>query len=160
MDSSGAGPSRPKKKEITIIEVSSRVLPIVQQTQTKVPNDTIPKWSDIPMNIKTFPFSETNRLLQGITGNDPTDYFRAILDDEFLDLIVNETNYNAEAVFHCEEPNGIVLKSLVYTGAFDDEIGGKGHTTKVVLELLQNYLDSGQSVYLDNFYNSFELADK
>ncbi|KAG5891595.1 hypothetical protein JTB14_032538 [Gonioctena quinquepunctata] len=57
------------------------------------------------------------------------------------------------------EPCGVILKTLVYTGAKDTAVGGKGHTTKVVLKLLKNYLDSGHSVYLDNFYNSFELAN-
>ncbi|CAH1365982.1 unnamed protein product [Tenebrio molitor] len=56
------------------------------------------------------------------------------------------------------KPSGIILKVLVYTGAIDDN-GGKGHTTKVVLELLKEYLNAGHAVYLDNFYNSFELAN-
>ncbi|KAG5875000.1 hypothetical protein JTB14_009891 [Gonioctena quinquepunctata] len=46
---------------------------------------------------------------------------------------------------------------MIYTGSPDDS-GGKGHTTKVVLNLLEGHLDSGHSVYMDNFYNSFELA--
>ncbi|KAJ8931967.1 hypothetical protein NQ314_015076 [Rhamnusium bicolor] len=156
---------------------------------------------DIPTNMKNFQFSKTNELLQAIPRNEPIDYFRAILDDEFLDLIVIETNFYAETMFLSEddsknskitrwkpatssemltfigyiknmmhksdiklymvtEPNGTISKSLVYTGALDVDIEWKGHTTQVVLDLLQNYLDSGHSVYLDNFYNSFELADK
>ncbi|KAJ8946601.1 hypothetical protein NQ314_008857 [Rhamnusium bicolor] len=34
---------------------------------------------------------------------------------------------------------------------------GKGHTTRVVLDLLEVRLDSGHSIYMDNFYNSYEL---
>lgn len=47
------------------------------------------------------------------------------------------------------EPCGVTLKTLVYTGAID-ATSGKGHMLNV----------SGHSVSLDNFYNSFELADK
>lgn len=57
------------------------------------------------------------------------------------------------------EPHGVILRVRVYTGALDD-IGGKGHTTKVVLNLLEDFLDSGHSIYMDNFYNSLELANK
>lgn len=266
----------------------------------QVPDAVVPNWSSIPENMKQFPFSKTNELLGEIQGTEPIDYFRAILDNDFLDLVVNQTNSYAETVLLSEntseksritswkpvtstemltffglvlhtgtirldrmndywklhplfnlkcfsdhmsrdrflvimrcihfsknepaqaakdrlykirpvldffnnkmvslyypgqqlsldesmilwrgrllfrqyiknkrhkyginlymltEPNGVILKSLVYTGALD-EIGGKGHTTKVVLELLKNYLDHGHSVYLDNFYNSFDLTDK
>lgn len=78
----------------------------------------------------------------------------------FRQYIKNKRHKYGIKLYMLTEPNGIILRSLVYTGALDDNIGGKGHTTKVVLDLLQNYLDSGHSVYLDNFYNSFELADK
>lgn len=40
------------------------------------------------------------------------------------------------------EPNGIVLTTLIYARALDD-IGGKGHPTKVVLDLLDGFLDRG-----------------
>lgn len=55
--------------------------------------------------------------------------------------------------------NGIILKSLIYMGALHD-IVEKGHTTKVVIEHLQNYLNHRHSIHLHNFYNSFELASK
>lgn len=57
------------------------------------------------------------------------------------------------------DPNAIILKCLEYTGPLVD-MGGKGHTTKLVLELLKNYLDRGHSIYLDKFYKSFERVDK
>ncbi|KAG5861022.1 hypothetical protein JTB14_003691 [Gonioctena quinquepunctata] len=56
------------------------------------------------------------------------------------------------------EPCGVVLKMLVYTGAEDTAVDGKENTTKIVLELLKNYFDSGHSGYLDKFHNAFELA--
>ncbi|KAG5891594.1 hypothetical protein JTB14_032537 [Gonioctena quinquepunctata] len=63
-------------------------------------NDPVPTWSDDPEDMKNFPFSKINELLQPIPGNgDPIDYFRAIFDDNILDLIVRETNNYAEQVF-------------------------------------------------------------
>lgn len=281
--------------------VAGTDLPIPLQTPVVTPATNVPNWSNEPTNMRVFQFSKTNRLLQPIPGNnEPIDYFRAIFDDEILNLIVNETNHYAEEVFMSEgiseksritrwkavtpdemltfialvlhtgtirlnrlqdywkghplfnlkcfsqhmsrdrflvimrclhfarnppggevpmdrlyrirpvldffnnkmsalyypgkelsldesmvlwrgrlvfrqyiknkrhkygiklymltEPSGAILKTLVYTGATDDS-GGKGHTTRVVLDLLENYLDSGHSVYLDNFYNSFELTE-
>lgn len=45
------------------------------------------------------------------------------------------------------EPNGIILKCLVYTRSLDDMQGKqKLHATKVVLELLINNLDQRYSV--------------
>ena len=55
------------------------------------------------------------------------------------------------------EPDGLVLKFMVYTGRHDIT-GGKGHAQKVVLELLAGKLGQGYSVYMDSFYNSIELA--
>lgn len=76
----------------------------------------------------------------------------------FRQYIKNKKHRYGVKLYMLTEPGGIILKTRIYTGAMDDNIGGKGHTTKVVLDLLQNYLDSGHSVYLDNFYNSFELS--
>lgn len=55
---------------------------------------------------------------------------------------------------------GLILKFHVYGGSEDQEVGGQGHTEKVVLHLLQEKLGKGHSVYMDNFYNSFTLASK
>lgn len=46
---------------------------------------------------------------------------------------------------------------MIYTGQAD-EYGGLGHTKKVVLNLMSNYLNAGHALYMDNFYNSFGLA--
>ncbi|XP_035230173.1 piggyBac transposable element-derived protein 4-like [Stegodyphus dumicola] len=51
----------------------------------------------------------------------------------------------------------MVLKFMVYTGMLDDS-GGKGHAQKVVMNLLEGMLDVGHSVFMDNYYNSYELA--
>ncbi|CAH2101217.1 unnamed protein product [Euphydryas editha] len=55
---------------------------------------------------------------------------------------------------------GVVLKTIVYTRATDTIVGGANHSEKVVLNLLTNYLNQGYSVYMDNFYNSVNLAHK
>lgn len=55
---------------------------------------------------------------------------------------------------------GVVMKTIVYAGASDTLVGGANHTEKVVLNLLSNYVNKGYSVYMDNFYNSVNLAQK
>lgn len=55
---------------------------------------------------------------------------------------------------------GFVLKCIVYSGSNDKEVGGKGHVTNVVKKLLEDKLGMGHStsIYMDNYYNSLELA--
>ncbi|CAH2009346.1 unnamed protein product [Acanthoscelides obtectus] len=77
----------------------------------------------------------------------------------FRQYIKNKRHPYGIKLYMLTEPNGIVLKFLVYTGQLDD-MGGKGHTTKVVLHLLQDYLRNGHSVFMHNFYNSFELSKR
>lgn len=60
-------------------------------------------------------------------------------------------------IYMLTESDGTVLDLVIYTGA-NDVLGGKDHTQKVVLHLMRNYLHSGHSVYMDNFYNSYDLA--
>lgn len=57
------------------------------------------------------------------------------------------------------EPHGLVLKFAVYVGVLDD-LGGKGHAANVVLHLMSEKLNNGHALYMDNFYNSFDLASK
>ncbi|KAJ8944292.1 hypothetical protein NQ314_009508 [Rhamnusium bicolor] len=52
------------------------------------------------------------------------------------------------------EPNGLVLKLIVYAGSADPQLSGSQHTES----LLQEKLGVGHSVYMDNFYNSVKLA--
>lgn len=53
---------------------------------------------------------------------------------------------------------GFVLKCIVYSGSNDAEVGGKGHVTNAVKKLLEGKLGVGHSIYMDNYYNSVELA--
>ncbi|KAJ8942417.1 hypothetical protein NQ314_010074 [Rhamnusium bicolor] len=45
----------------------------------------------------------------------------------------------------------------VYTGSLAS-VEGKGHTKKVVLGLMENHLNCGRSIFMDNFYVSVDLA--
>lgn len=58
------------------------------------------------------------------------------------------------------EHQGLILPFLVYAGSADPDVGGKGHTEKVVLKLMREKLDAGHAVYMGNFYNSYSLAAK
>ncbi|XP_054256976.1 piggyBac transposable element-derived protein 4-like [Macrosteles quadrilineatus] len=55
------------------------------------------------------------------------------------------------------EPNGLILKFAVYAGALD-QLAGEGHASKVVMYLMREKLGRAHSIYMDNFYNSIELA--
>jgi len=55
--------------------------------------------------------------------------------------------------------NGLVLKFAIYVGVLDD-LGGKGHAANMVLHLMSEKLNNGHALYMDNFYNSFDLASK
>lgn len=57
------------------------------------------------------------------------------------------------------EPDGLILNFHVYAST-EDETAGKGHTEKIVEKLMENKLDVGHSIYMDNFYNSYNLANK
>lgn len=62
-------------------------------------------------------------------------------------------------LYSVNEPDGLIMKFMVYAGA-TDELAGKGHASKVVLKLMEGKLGCGHSLFLDNFYNSFSLATK
>lgn len=55
--------------------------------------------------------------------------------------------------------HGTVLKLQVYAGK-NDETSGQGHSSKIVFKLLEERLDCGHHVYMDNYYNSYGLAVK
>lgn len=56
------------------------------------------------------------------------------------------------------EPNGTVLKIFIYKGSASSELSGTGHTEKVVLALMMDYLNNGHSLFMDSFYNSVSLT--
>lgn len=77
----------------------------------------------------------------------------------FKQFIQNKRHKYGIKLYMLIEPNGIILKFAVYTGATDD-LGGKGHAENVVLHLMEEKLNTGHSIFMDNFYNSYDLAQK
>lgn len=78
---------------------------------------------------------------------------------QFRQYIKNKRHKYGIKLYMLTEPNGLILKFRVYEGS-SDVYGGAGHTGKIVLHLLEEKLDNGHAVYLDNFYNSVDLAIK
>lgn len=56
------------------------------------------------------------------------------------------------------EPNGLVLNILIYSGQGTDSTPEQSHTEYVVYKLMENHLDKGHSLFMDNYYNSTSLA--
>ncbi|KAJ8967170.1 hypothetical protein NQ314_003059 [Rhamnusium bicolor] len=75
----------------------------------------------------------------------------------FRVYIKNKRHKYGIKLYILTEPDGLVLNMSVYTGSLDSA-GGKGHTKKVVLGLMENHLNCGHSIFMDNFYVSVGLA--
>lgn len=58
------------------------------------------------------------------------------------------------------EYTGIIQKLIVYGGSQDRTIGGRDHTQKVVLKLMESHMNTGHALYMDNFYNSVHLTKR
>ncbi|GFY79539.1 piggyBac transposable element-derived protein 4 [Trichonephila inaurata madagascariensis] len=54
-------------------------------------------------------------------------------------------------------PNGMVLKFVAFAGKLNDS-SGKEHTQNITLNLLDGMLDVGHSIFIDTYYNSYELV--
>ncbi|XP_025423083.1 piggyBac transposable element-derived protein 4-like [Sipha flava] len=78
---------------------------------------------------------------------------------QFRQYIQNKRHKYGIKLYMLTEPHGLVLKFAVYVGVLDD-LGGKGHAANVVLHLMSEKLNNGHALYMDNFYNSFDLASK
>ncbi|KAL0811694.1 hypothetical protein ABMA28_009141 [Loxostege sticticalis] len=57
------------------------------------------------------------------------------------------------------DTNGMTSKMHMYCGSHDIDLRGKGHADKVVMMLMESYLNAGHSFYMDNFTNSVALAE-
>ncbi|KAJ8938915.1 hypothetical protein NQ314_011291 [Rhamnusium bicolor] len=75
----------------------------------------------------------------------------------FKQYIKNKKHKFGIKIYILTEPEGLVLTMALYTGQAD-EMGGKGHASKVVLHLMREYLGNGHAIFMDNFYNSYTLA--
>lgn len=97
-------------------------VPLINLTRINVANDQasnneVPDadnisflWDNNSNGMCNFPFSRRNELLVPLPGDKPIDYFRLLLDDDFLNLIVEQTNIYAQEVF-CQP--GISEKSRI-----------------------------------------------
>jgi len=77
----------------------------------------------------------------------------------FRQYIQNKRYKYGIKLYTLTEPNGTIIKFAVYTGVLDD-MGGKGYAANVVLHLMSDKLNNGHALYMDNFYNTFDLATK
>ncbi|KAF2885917.1 hypothetical protein ILUMI_20256 [Ignelater luminosus] len=57
------------------------------------------------------------------------------------------------------EPNGFILRCIVYSGK-SDVLAGVGHAEKIVNSLTEDFYDAGHSLFMDNYYNSVGLAER
>lgn len=75
----------------------------------------------------------------------------------FKQYIKNKRHKYGVKLYVLSEPNGLVQRFAIYSGG-GDITSGPGHTTKIVLHLLEDIFNLGHSIYMDRFYNSYELA--
>ncbi|XP_015922720.2 piggyBac transposable element-derived protein 4-like [Parasteatoda tepidariorum] len=62
-------------------------------------------------------------------------------------------------LFALAEPNGTILKAYVLASTVD-VISGRGHTEKIVENLLEGKLNVGHAVFMEKKFNSYGLAAK
>nr|XP_012151143.1 PREDICTED: piggyBac transposable element-derived protein 4-like [Megachile rotundata] len=74
-------------------------------------------------------------------------------------VIKNEYHKQGIKFYMLTEPDGTIIKLEVHSEAGDDAVGTT-QAEKIVLKLFQNKLQCGHSIYMDSFYNSYDLAVK
>lgn len=77
----------------------------------------------------------------------------------FRQYIKNKRHKYGIKLYILTEPNGLVLNMRVYTGRLDSQ-GTAGHVQHIVMSMMENHLNSGHALFMDNFYNSVELAEE
>ncbi|KAG8235822.1 hypothetical protein J437_LFUL016135 [Ladona fulva] len=76
----------------------------------------------------------------------------------FHQYIQGKKHKHGIKIYMLTEPSGLVLRLHIYAGSADRDVGGAGHTGKVVNHLLDDFKNKGHSIFLDNFYNSVDLS--
>ncbi|XP_050305990.1 piggyBac transposable element-derived protein 4-like [Anthonomus grandis grandis] len=66
-------------------------------------------------------------------------------------------NKTATKLYSLRDSKGMVVKCSIYNTKIDDK-GTTNHAAEVVLDLLKDKLNVGHSVYLDYYYNSYDLS--
>ncbi|KAG5864001.1 hypothetical protein JTB14_007635 [Gonioctena quinquepunctata] len=77
----------------------------------------------------------------------------------FRQYIKNKKHKYGVKLYELCESDGLVMKIKIYCGKSEKTDHDLGHTTDVVLHLLEDYLDKGYTLYMDNFYNSVTLTN-
>jgi hypothetical protein len=78
----------------------------------------------------------------------------------FRQYIKNKRHKYGVKLYMLTEPTGLVQKVLIYSGQGTDVSLSQSHTEYVVNKLMENHLYKGHSLYMDNYYNSVDLAHK
>ena len=81
----------------------------------------------------------------------------------FRQYIKNKKHKYGVKLYKLCESNGIVIKIRIYTGKNNEANltnarAEYNHSTQIVMDLSQGYLDQGYKLYTDNFYNSVLLT--
>ena len=75
----------------------------------------------------------------------------------FRQYVKNKRHKYGIKLYELCEPDGIILRVKIYAGKFD-ALSGRNHTSNVVLALMNDFLNRGHELYMDNYYNSVGLA--
>lgn len=76
----------------------------------------------------------------------------------FRQYIKNKKHKYGIKLYELCESSGMVMKIRVYRGKSEKPPPGTLHSTEVVLDLMEGYLEKGHVIYADNFYNSPDLT--
>ncbi|XP_069363497.1 piggyBac transposable element-derived protein 4-like [Maniola hyperantus] len=76
----------------------------------------------------------------------------------FRQYIKNKKHKYGVKLYELCESSGIVMKIRVYKGKSERPPPGVLHSTEVILDLMEGYLEKGHTIYADNFYNSPDLT--
>ncbi|KAL4132042.1 hypothetical protein QTP88_009263 [Uroleucon formosanum] len=78
----------------------------------------------------------------------------------FRQYIKNKRHKYGVKLYMLTEPIGLVQKILIYTGQGTNVSSDMTHTECVVEQLMEDHLYKGHSLFMDNYYNSVNLAHK
>ena len=78
----------------------------------------------------------------------------------FHQYIKNKRHKYGVKFYELCESNGLVLKVRIYSGESVPDDFGLGQSGAIVINLMDGLLDKGYRLFVDNYYNSFELAQQ
>ena len=75
----------------------------------------------------------------------------------FRQYIKNKRHKYGVKFYELCESSGIILRSVIYSGIPFPDPHGYGQTAAIVINLMDNYLGKGYTVYTDNYYSPVEM---